>query len=87
MSWRAGFEQLQIVGTYNLLNNAATLVENGIGAALCFQLDTRYENLSFVPLAPPVETGTVLVWRKNQMLSKPAYRFLERTKKYFQSIS
>lgn len=81
------FEQLQIVGTYNLLNNAATLVENRIGAALCFQLDTRYENLSFVPLAPPVETGTVLVWRKNQMLSKPAYRFLERTKKYFQSIS
>lgn len=81
------FEQLQIVGTYNLLNNAATLVENRIGAALCFQLDTRYENLSFVPLAPPVETGTVLVWRKNQMLSKPAYRFLEKTKKYFQSIS
>ena len=81
------FEQLQIVGTYNLLNNAATLVENGIGTALCFQLDTRYEILSFVPLAPPVETGTVLVWRKNQMLSKQAYRFLERTKKYFQSIS
>lgn len=81
------FDRLHIVGTYNLINNAATLVENGIGAALCFQLDNMFENLKFIPLSPAVETGTVLVWKKNQILSKSAYRFLENIKKYFKSIS
>ncbi len=37
------YDRLQIAGTYNLLNNAATMVEHGIGAALCFQIGNYYK--------------------------------------------
>lgn len=72
------YNQLHIVGTYNLINNAAALVEKGIGAALCMNLkQIQNEQLHFIPLYPPVTTGSVLVWRKNQRLSSTARYFLE----------
>lgn len=81
------YNEIHVAATYNLINNAATLVENGIGVALCFQIGNIYENLCFIPLSPDVETGSVLVWKKNQILSKASQHFLERLKKYFESIS
>ena len=79
------YDRLQIAGTYNLLNNAATMVEHGIGAALCFQIGNYYKNLSFVPFSPVLETGSVLVWQKNRFLSKAAYRFLTDARKTLQT--
>ena len=81
------YDRISVVGRYNLLNNAAILVENGVGAALCFQNGSMYGNLTFVPLYPAVETGTILVWKKNQVLSRPAQLFLEKAKKYFKGVS
>ncbi len=67
-SWFGDFyEQLEVSGTYNLLNNAAMLVEKNIGVALCFYIDNYYKNLKFIPFEPPHETGCVLVWRKNEV--------------------
>lgn len=57
-SWFAdAYEQLEIAATYNLIVNAAFMVERGLGAALCFDLGTVFENLRFVPLAPPDGNG------------------------------
>lgn len=81
------YSQLQIAGTYNLLNNAAVMVENHIGVALCMQVRNDYKNLTFVPLSPALETGCVLVWRRNQVLSDTINYFLESAKKYLKSIS
>lgn len=72
------FSQIRVVGTYNLLNNAAVMVENHIGVLLSYPVGAIYENLTFVPLSPPLETGFVLVWRKNQVLSSPVQNFLDR---------
>lgn len=80
------YSRIRIVGTYNLLNNAAAMVENGMGAALCFSLGNPYENLKFIPLVPAVQTGSVLVWKKEHTLSKAAERFLERLKAYLKGI-
>lgn len=63
------FDQLEIAATYNLIVNAAFMVEQGLGVALCFDLGAVFENLRFVPLAPRMETGSVLIWKKNQTLS------------------
>ena len=76
------YSQIHIVATYNLINNAAVMVENNIGVALCFNLGNTYKNLCFVPLSPVVETGAVIVWKKDQLVSKVAYRFIDFLKRY-----
>lgn len=81
------FEQLEIAATYNLILNGASMVEQGIGVALCFEFGTFYENLCFVPLEPHMETGSVLVWKKNQMLSAAHAKFVQHIKKYILGIS
>lgn len=74
------FERLNIAGTYNLLNNAATMVAENIGVALCIELGVHYDGLKFVPLSPRLETGSVIVWQKNQMLSEATKQFIEMMK-------
>ena len=71
------YDQVQIAAIYNLINNGIEMVESGIGALLCFQIRSMEPGLRFISLYPAVETGSVLVWRKNQVLSQAAYRFLE----------
>lgn len=80
------YDQLQVVGRYNLLNNAARMVEKGIGTALCFYIENYYENLKFIPLYPYLETGGVLVWPKDRMLSSSTQVFLEKTKEYLKGM-
>lgn len=70
------FDQLEIAATYNLIVNAAFMVEQGLGVALCFDLGAVFENLRFVPLWPRMETGSVLVWKKNQALSSAQAYFI-----------
>ncbi len=74
------YEQLHVSATYNLIVNAAAMVRSGIGAALCLDLGVTYEGLVFVPLAPALETGSVLVWKKNQTQSDVISYFLQHVK-------
>lgn len=76
------FEHLEIAATYNLILNGANMVEQGMGAALCFEFGVFYENLCFIPLEPQMETGSVLVWKKNQTLSAAHARFVQYIKEY-----
>uniref|UniRef100_UPI002F3F5142 hypothetical protein n=1 Tax=Enterocloster clostridioformis TaxID=1531 RepID=UPI002F3F5142 len=70
-------EQMKIVMTYN----AAMMVKQGIGAALCLELENRIENLCFVSLSPGIELGSVLAWKKNQVFSPAASAFIRHVKK------
>ena len=79
-------DDLHIVCRYNLLYNAAILVRNKIGAAICIQLDCSYAETVFVPFSPPIESGSVLVWKKDQMTSPTTAAFLEYSQKYVKSI-
>ncbi len=63
------WERLEIAATFNLILNAANVVRCGVGAALGFDLNLAFDDLCFLPLAPPMETGTVLVWKKDQVLT------------------
>lgn len=78
---------LDIAATYNLIYNSAIMVQNGLGVALCLRLDSRYEKLRFVPLAPRLETGSVLVWKKHQALAPAVSAFLRHVKKCLNRIS
>lgn len=71
-------EQLHIVGRYNLLFNAALLVEEGVGCAVCLDklLIGEHRGLRFVPLLPQLDMGIDLAWRQYHPLSKAAAAFL-----------
>lgn len=86
-NWFGGYyKQLNIVATYNLLNNASVLAQNNVGSVMCFDIGTTYDNLKFIPLEPSIETGCVLVWRKNQILSPAVSEFINCFKKYIENV-
>lgn len=74
------YDQLEIAAVYNLIVNAAFMVERGLGVAICFDLGAVFENLRFIPLLPRMETGSVLVWKKNQMLSAAQTLFIQHVR-------
>ena len=75
------FEKLNIISTYNLIYNAALMVDEGVGYALCLDklVDTSSLNhLCFKPLNPPLSAGLNIVWKKYQVFSKASEVFLEK---------
>ena len=74
------YEKLEIAATYNLILNAANMVRNHMGAALGFFIGNLADELRFVPLSPALETGTVLVWKRDQAFSPAATAFLNQIK-------
>ena len=72
--------QLRYVGRYHLLYNAALMVEEGMGHALCLDKIARTGSdspLCFLPLEPRLEVGLDIVWKKHQHFSHAASAFLE----------
>lgn len=73
-------EELHIAATYNLLFNASLMVEEGVGYALCLDhlVHTGPDSaLCFRPLSPTQQAGIGIVWKKYQVFSKAAAKFLE----------
>lgn len=72
--------KLNVVASYTLLYNGSLLVAEGLGYAVCFDrlINTEGTNLCFRPLRPAFEVTASMIWKKYQLLSKPAQRFLER---------
>ncbi|MCH5213102.1 MAG: LysR family transcriptional regulator [Oscillospiraceae bacterium] len=87
-SWFGDYcENTEIAAIYNLLYNASIMVSEGVGVALCFEHDSRYENLCVKPLMPPMQTGTVLVWKKHSITSPVVTAFIEFCKQYIKKIN
>lgn len=80
-------EQINLVATYNLVYNASLLVDEGLGYAFVLDklINTNGSNLCFRPLEPRLDVGLSVVWKKYQLFSKPAEKFLEILKAQFRS--
>lgn len=77
-------EKINISATTNLIFNGSLLVEEGIGCAL--SLDKLINcsgdsKLCFRPFYPPKYAQMYLVWKKYQVFSKEAERFLNEFRK------
>ena len=81
------YNKLEVAAVGNLLYNEAMLVNEGIGAVLCIQLNCHYDNLRFVPLYPAIESRTALVWKKDSIFSPATTAFIEFASQYLKSIS
>lgn len=83
--WIGGNQRkLNIIATYNLIYNAALMVEENIGYALGLDnlINTTGDSpLCFRPLEPVLEVGLALVWKKYHVFSRAAEYFLEELRK------
>lgn len=74
------FARLTIVSTYNLVYNASLMVDEGLGLALCLDKlvnTSTGSTLRFRPLAPRLEVGLDIVWKKHAIFSTAAGKFVE----------
>lgn len=76
---KKGTKTPNIVATYNLVYNGSLMVDEGIGYALCLDKiinTTGDSSLCFRPLDPPIEIGMHVIWKKYQVFTKAAEKFL-----------
>ncbi len=74
------YTSLNVTATYNLIYNASLMVEEGLGCAVTLDrlVNTTGDSpLCFRPLEPRLEISLYVVWKKFQIFSKAAAKFLE----------
>ena len=64
-----------IAGYCSLTNNAAVMVTNGLGIFLGLDLGMCYPGVRAIPLSPALQTGSVIVWKKQASTSPAAAEF------------
>lgn len=80
-------EKLHVVSTCNISHyNQSVMVECGIGMALVMDFFCNQDSLCLRPLEPALESGCVLVWKKNQTLSPALLCFIQHAKEYLGHI-
>jgi DNA-binding transcriptional LysR family regulator len=73
-------EPPNVAATYSLAFNGSMMAEDGLGYMLCLDKLINVEgngNLCFRPLTPTIESGSSIVWKKYQVFSRAAAKFLE----------
>lgn len=83
------YEKLNVITTYNLVYNAAILVEEGIGYAVTLDKianTSSDSNLCFRPLEPRLESGLNIIWKKHQFFSNAANIFFNEIKDKFSDL-
>lgn len=74
------YDKMDVFVTYNLVNNAATLVECGLGAAVTIDgAVALYHNpeVIFRPFYPEIAFTSTLVWKGHQPMSRAVAAFIE----------
>lgn len=85
-AWFCDDGEQEVAATYNLLYNASLLVREGIGYAVGLDkiINTSGESdLCFRPLFPKLESSLAVAWKKKQLFSPPAQRFLQMLRQEF----
>ena len=75
-------EEMNVAASGNLQYNMAMLVRSQAGIAVTIRLDCEYDEVRFIPLAPPLYNNTMLVWKKVQPFSPAATAFVEFFERY-----
>ena len=87
VTWSGGRidpEALNVVGRFDLIGNASHLIRSGAACAMgidhLLQVDASSQ-MRFVPLDPPIEIASFLVWKKCRLRSRACEEFLNRLKR------
>lgn len=89
INWfKTDINNLNIVATYNLVYNASVLVNCGFGYAVTLDKlinTTGDSSLCFIPLKDMPGLESHFIWKKYQVFSKPAEKFLEYMRNKFEN--
>ena len=84
VSWSGGafsFDELDVVGSFDLIGNASHLVRSGVACAMgidhLLQVDDT-SDLRFVPLEPSLKIASFVIWKKYRLRSRACEEFLRR---------
>ena len=80
-------DQLNIMATFNLTNNGAVFVREGLGIALTFDRIielTPDSELCFRPISPALHTKRYVIWKKYQVFTPAAQLLLDELKQVLQ---
>jgi DNA-binding transcriptional LysR family regulator len=82
-AWSGGLVtpgRLNVVGTFDLIGNAALLAEAGTACVLGINhlLQLQTNALRFLPLEPALTTGSVVAWKRHRIFSPACEAFLEQ---------
>lgn len=84
VSWSGGafsFDELDVVGSFDLIGNASHLVRSGVACAMgidhLLQVDDA-SALRFVPLEPSLKIASFVIWKKYRLRSRACEEFLRR---------
>ena len=78
-------KDLRAEGFFQLSYNGSIFAREGLGVLLTLDhlINTGSESdLAFIPLDPPLENKMYLVWKKYQIFSPIAEKFLEEIRDY-----
>ena len=80
-------QQLNLVGTYNLVYNASLMAKNKIGYVICLKdlINTEQTDLVFKPFTPERNVSLTFIWKKYQVLNKSAQYFLQTVQESIQN--
>lgn len=72
-------EELDIVGTYNLIYNAAFMAEEKMGYVITLEslINTEGRELCFKPIEPNMTIPISIVWKKHRPMSKASQKFID----------
>lgn len=75
------YDRMNVVATCNLSrNNLSLMVENHVGVAMLHEFENSHGNLCLRPIYPEIVNSSVLVWKKNQVFSPAAMKFIDHVK-------
>lgn len=79
-------QSIRVAATGNLPYNMTQLAREGMGVFLTIRLRSDYEGLKFLPLSPPLTSGSVLAWKKTETFPPAVTALLEHIKECLASM-
>lgn len=83
------FDKMDVYATYNLLYNAAMLVDCGMGAAITIEGAAELyhnPNIIFKPFCPELAVTSTMVWKKHQPQTQAVSKFIEYVRENLKQI-
>lgn len=75
-----GVDRLNVIATFNLINNAALFALQDRGYVFTIEgtlANYKNDELAFRPFYPEISQPTFIIWKRYQPMSRPVSRFLE----------